>query len=356
MKKMMILMLTGLVLGSIASFMSTNCVAAEAAKPITLKFSSPLAESSWFGQNHKWFCDELEKRTDGRIKIQIFWMQSLSKHKDALPALQSGFVDMAHTSAISHPSSFPLFMILESMCNSREDYAAAILACIETATNEPNLKAEFEKLKVVPIIPWHSGALHLGFKKCIGSLKDLKGMSIRPVGGVRAEYLKLLGANPVDIPPIDLYEAIDRGTIQGLEISYGLAFALKLYEPLKCVYLNNSGASVGSFILMNSDVFKRLPRDVQEIIPKLRSEYAVRLGQGLMDYDAEMAREWETKHGLTRKYPTPEEQKLLLETGQKANETLVKQQESGGHTAAGKVLNFYMNALKKYEDERAKKK
>ena len=53
----------------------------------------------------------------------------------------------------------------------------------------------------------------MGFKKCINSVKELRGMSVRTMGGVRAEFLKQLGANPVNLVITDVYEAVDRGMI-----------------------------------------------------------------------------------------------------------------------------------------------
>jgi len=38
--------------------------------------------------------------------------------------------------------------------------------------------------------------------------------------------------------------------------------------------------------------------------------------------------------------PSPEDEKILFEAGRKANEIFIKQQESAGHTAAGKVLQL----------------
>jgi TRAP-type transport system periplasmic protein len=358
MKKMMILILAGLVSGFVMTVVSTTCMAAEEVKPITLKWSSPLTENSWYGQQHKWWANEVEKRTGGKVKFQIYWMDSLTKIKDALPAVQNRFVDMAQIVGSYHPSNFPLLMMTDAIFNSREDYVAAILAFTETITSEPNLKASIESQKVVPLFPWHGGALHLGTKKCMNSLKDLKGKSIRCMGGLRTEFYKELGGKPVFISWSEMYEALDRGTIDVIgdfPIGTGILI-LKLQEVAKCIYMIHSGAPLTTFIFMNADVFKGLPKDVQDVMINLRREYGIRYGEGLMDLEAKLLKESEEKYGVTLKYPSPEDQKMLLEAGRKANEAFIKQQESSGHTAAGKVMSFYMDALKKYENERAKKK
>lgn len=357
MKKMIVLILTGLVLVCITNTTWTTCMAAEQAKPITLTFSIPAPETSWVADHFKWWVNEFERRAGDRVKIQKFWMESLTKHKDNLSAVKNRFTDIAWVTNTYHPSDFPFFMMVDGVYNTHEDYVAAILACVDTVENEPNVKAELEKQKVVHLFPWHGGAWQIVTKKCLNSIKDLKGMTIRTVGGIRSEFYKQLGASPVPLSAPESYEALDRGTVEasgdgGIVVMH----MFKLQQIVKCVYMINSGTQVGSAALMNIDVFKSLPKDVQEIVPKLRRESAVRLAQSQMEMEAGMRKEWETKYGVTFKYPSEEDQKILVEAGRKANEAFVKQQESRGHQEAGKVLNFYMNALKKYEDERAKKK
>jgi TRAP-type C4-dicarboxylate transport system substrate-binding protein len=65
------------------------------AAEITLNLGHPFPEklvtlTSW----EKWFAQEIEKRTDGRVKIKIFWAQSLGKTSDLPDLVQSGGVDM----------------------------------------------------------------------------------------------------------------------------------------------------------------------------------------------------------------------------------------------------------------------
>ena len=65
----------------------------------TWKMSTPTGEKSWFGDLHKWWGSEVEKRSGGKIKIQYFWSDSLVKWADALPGIQSGVADLAWISS-----------------------------------------------------------------------------------------------------------------------------------------------------------------------------------------------------------------------------------------------------------------
>jgi TRAP-type C4-dicarboxylate transport system substrate-binding protein len=353
----MVLILAGLVLGGAAALLSTTSMAAEQAKPIILTWSAPQPEIGFLGDQYKWYANEFEKRAGGRVRIKIHWDQSLAKYKDALPAVQNRTADIAFLGANYHLSQLPLYAMIDTIYNCHEDYVAATLASIDTAENEPNVKAELERQKIVLVAPYLGGALQMGFKKCINSLQDVKGMAIRTQGGIRAEFLRQLGANPVPMVSTDMYEALRKGTIDAwADGGIMPAHSHKIPEVAKCIYMINSGTPAAFGVFMNLDVFKSLPKDIQEMISKLNREFGVRYAEALMEVEPKLLQENEKKHDLKIMYPSPEDQNILFEAGRKANEIFVKQQESAGHTAAADVVSFYSNRLKKYEDERTKKK
>jgi TRAP-type C4-dicarboxylate transport system substrate-binding protein len=238
----------------------------------------------------------------------------------------------------------------------RKDYFAAFLALIDTVDKEPNLKAEMERESIILICPHISGQMQIASKKPVDSAKDLKGKTIRTYGGGRGKYLEAFGLNPIFMSYSEIYEALDRGTIDAAEMVMMLSQTFKHYEVAKYVYMTNAGGALASGVYMNRKVFNKFPKDIQEMFIKLRLEYSERYANGTQDLEVGFYRDWETKHGIKIVYPSPEDQKALNEAGQKATDFILKQQESGGHKGARKVWDYYMTALKKYEDQRAKKK
>jgi len=341
---------------------STACMAQEL-KPMTLKMANVVAENSWFGKQHKWWAGEVEKRTGGKIKVQIFWMESLVKWKDALPGIQSGMADAVWVSSTYFPSQLPRYLMLDNLFNFGDDYVSAVLALIDTVDNEPNLKAEMEKEDIILICPHISGHAPIGTKKCLNSVRDLKGKSLRTYGGVRTQFYTNLGANPIFMSFSDLYEAMDRGTIDVIgDMAVVLSDAFKLYEVVKCMYANNPpgqtgpGGAIASGFYMTRKRFNGFPKDTQKMFLDLRKEYGIRYAQTLMDDEEATRNVWRTKHGVTFKNASTEDQKFILEAGNRANEEMFKKQESGGHKGVREVWDYYLKARKKHETERAKKK
>lgn len=348
----------GVALGVIfvMALLSTLCTAAEPFKPVTLKYSTYVTQTSWHGELHQWWANEVDKRTGGKVKIKTFWMESLTKHKDGLPSVQSGMTDLTWLSSTYHPSQLPLFLILDNPFNFGNDYVASILAIYETMDKEPNLKAELERENIIQMMPHISGHTQLASKKCFDSIADLKGKTLRTYGGGRAKYYENLGANPIFMPYPEIYEAVDRGTISAYDCAVVLSHGFKHYEVTKCILLINGGGALASGVFMNLKTFKTLPRDIQKTLLDLKKEYGMKMAQKQMDDEAKYFNEWNTKYNVAIKPLSPEDQKINIEAGKKAQEYTLKKQESEGHGAVRKVWDYYMAARKKYEDERAKKK
>lgn len=331
-------------------------------KPQNWKMANVVPEGSWFGRQHKWWVAEAEKRSGDKIKVQIFWLEQLAKWKDALPAIQSGVADMAWVSSTYFPSQFPGYLMLDNLFNFGDDYVAAVLALIDTAENEPVLRAELAKADIILLMPHISGHAPIGTKTELKSIKDLKGKSLRTYGGVRTQFYTNIGANPIFMSFADMYEAMNRGTVDALgDMAIVLANAFKHYEVVKAVYtnapagVNGNGGALASGFYMSQKKFNALPKDQQKMLLDLRREYGIRYAQTLMDDEATIRKEWQTKHGVKFLSPSAEDAKFIQEAGNRANEEMFKKQEADGHKNVRQVWAYYLKARQKHEAERKKK-
>lgn len=232
------------------TLLTIPCFAQEKSfKPITLKSAHFVTQTSFAGRLHQAWADDLEKRTGGRVKIQIFWMGSLAKFEDMLQTIQSGVADIGNISCQYSPSQFPLHLLLDMPYNVGEDYYASLMANRETQQKEPNLRAEIEKAGIISVYPHMSGQIMIGTKKCPESIKSLKGKTIRTLGAARIKWMIELGLNPVTMAFSDIYEAISRGTIDAAEMVFDLGEVFKLYEVVKCITPTNAGNIIALVVL-----------------------------------------------------------------------------------------------------------
>ncbi len=207
--------------------------------------------------------------------------------------------DLAWVSSTYFPSQLPGYLMLDNLFNFGDDYVAAVLAAIDTVDNEPNLKAELAKVDIILLMPHISGHAPIGTKTELKSIKDLKGKSLRTYGGVRTQFYTNIGGNPIFMSFADMYEAMNRGTVDALgDMAIVLANAFKHYEVVKAVYtnappgVNGNGGALASGFYMSQKKFNALPKDTQKMLLDLRREYGMRYAQTLMDDESTIRKEW----------------------------------------------------------------
>jgi TRAP-type C4-dicarboxylate transport system substrate-binding protein len=305
------------------------------------------------GQHYQWWANEVEKRTKGRYKVQMYWMQSLAKQTDALPALQSGLCDITFISANYFVSNFPLFIALDLPGNGGKDYLAPVQALMDSVDNQPALKAELDKQKVVLMVPYTSGLMQFGFKTRPEGLKDLKGKTIRSVGTGVSKYLENLGANPVFMSYNDIYEAIDRGTIGGSSISMIMSDALKHSEIMKGVLMGNYAVSLAVGVYINQDVYKKMPPDVQKILMDLRTELGIRFATAIKDFEAKIYRNW-MDDGVSVITLSADDRKINDKAIKDARDFLLDDYAKKTPEIRN-VWDYYSKAVSKFEAANAKK-
>jgi TRAP-type C4-dicarboxylate transport system substrate-binding protein len=328
----------------------------------TWKVAVPTGERSWFGGLHKWWGSEIEKRSEGKIKIQFFWSDSLVKWGDALPGIQSGVADMAWISSSYHPAQLPNYMALDHMFNYGEDYVAAVKAALDAMDNQPDLKAELAKNDIVPMMSHISGLAPVGTKTPLTNMDVLKGKTLRTYGGARTEFYKGLGWNPVFMVFPDMYPAMDRGTIDAMgELVILLSDVFKLNEVIKNVHMMNppgikgNGGVVGSAFFMSGKKFRSLPPATQKMLVDLRNEYGVRYATELMKAEEQIKKKWVDNNKITFAYSTPADEQRIAQAGAAANEVYFKKLEGEGAANVRKVVAYYTDSRKKLEAAAPKK-
>lgn len=316
-------------------------------KAKTLTFSSPVPEQSFVGQQQQWWADEVEKRTDGRIKIRFYWMGSLIEWKEAFQGVSAGMCDIATPCSTYNPSDFPLYMVLDMPYNGK-DYWAAMMAANEAFENQPDLNAEMEKNGIKIIANWMSGHFYLGVSKPTKSLADLKGKAIRSYGGARVKWMEKIGINPVFMDYAAIYEAMDRGSLQGAEMVMVLSDAFKHQEVTSDLFIEKTGFVLTCATAINLKVWNSLSADIQKIILDLREDYAAHYAKELSTREAELIEKWK-KEGVNVKELSAEDKEISRKAAREAQEYFLEKQESSGHPARA-VWEYYTNARDKYEE------
>lgn len=107
------------------------------------------------------------------------------------------------------------------------------------------------------------------------SYDDLGGLKFRVSGKIPAKAIELLGGTPVSLAPGEMYEALQRGTVDGLVTTWAGFEPYKLAE-VTTTHLEVPLGGIPSMHFMSKKKFESLPKDVQDVIRANSGEEASR--------------------------------------------------------------------------------
>lgn len=163
-----------------------------------------------------------------------------------------------------------------------------------------------QKNGIRPILVFSNPAFQIWtVKKQIKKVADIKGVKIGSTGGVQDLIIRSWGAVPVQIPMPDVYEALQRGTLDGKLISAASVHAYKLEEVCKYeIGVDVDGGALGYVI--NEKFWQSLPDDIKTAMKRTSDEAVERLGK-ILDREAKQWKNEFVKKGISMYEPTSEE-------------------------------------------------
>jgi TRAP-type transport system periplasmic protein len=244
-------------------------------KGITLRYSTFFPVSHPNAAISDQWCKEVEKRTNGKVKVRHYAGATLTSPQQTYDSILSGVVDIGNCVLGYTMGKFPLSEILDYPLG----YPSGLVAT--RLTNEFYNKFKPKEFNDVKVLYFHAqgpGILHTT-KKPVNTLEDLKGMKIRTFGS-NASFMSLLGGSPVAMPMGDAYDALSKGVADGLMCGYEALKGWKLGEVVKYSTENYGTAYTATFIVaMNKNKWNSLPPDVQKTIEAINAEWIEKQGK-----------------------------------------------------------------------------
>ena len=243
-----------------------------AEKVTTLKLSSFLPETGTEGMLGKWWGTELEKRSNGRVKVQYFFAEALVKTMDSLPAVSSGIADVQFFAAGYFPTQMALSGVSDLIFQTQSNWVSA-KAYNEMAEAYPPFQKMMKDNNIKLVSIWPASEVVMISAKPIKTLDDLKGKKIRAMG-LMNKAMKMLGATPVAMPLPEVYEALERGTIDAVTgLPYHLVVAFKMHEAAKNLINPGLGCYASGGYFMNLNTWSKFPDDIKKIVTQLSQEF-----------------------------------------------------------------------------------
>ena len=229
------------------------------------------------------WCQEVNKRTDGRVQIDYFAGGTLTKAQQNYDGVVNGLSDIGFSVLAYTRGRFPVMAAVDLPLGYK---SGKVATQVINAVYQKFMPKELQDTQVM-YLHAHGPGLVNTKDKPVRKLEDMKGLKFR-AHGTSAEVVQALGGTPVPKPMPETYEMLQKGVVDGAMYPMESDKGWKLGEVTKYCTLDFGAAyTTGFYVVMNKDKWNSLPPDIQKIIMQINEEWAPKHGQAWDDSDEE---------------------------------------------------------------------
>lgn len=255
------------------------------------------------------FADRINKATGGQVEIIL--NDSLVKGTQLAQSVRDGRVQLSTILAGYYSATNPEFGLaqLPGLMNNLGDFKKVFYGFWRSDMNRI-----FKEKYNSKVLCWGLFApQNLISTKPINTVAEFKGKKIRVHNIETATLVAALGAKPTPMPASEVLPALQRGIIEGVFTSSAWAYGQAFYSVAKNVTLWPISTILPFPIVINNDVWEKLPKDQQDKIVaasiKLEEEaFAVYVSKMFS-----LPKQWASK-GVTYTVAPEDQIKLLFQT------------------------------------------
>ncbi|MFL6692616.1 MAG: TRAP transporter substrate-binding protein [Ramlibacter sp.] len=233
-------------------------------KPRLIRFGYGLNEQSNQGRAAKFFAEQVEKASGGKMKVRAVGAAALGPDTQMQQALIGGAQEMmvgSTATLVGITKEMALWDTPFLFNNARE--ADAVL-------DGPIGTKVIDKLQpkgLVGLAYWENGFRNLtNSKRPVTKMEDLDGIKLRVMqNNVYLDSFRSLGANAVPLPFSELFSALETRTVDGQENPYNTILSSKFYEVQKYLSVTNHVYSPW-IVLVSRKWWDGLSKDEQKVL------------------------------------------------------------------------------------------
>ncbi|GHU36158.1 transporter [Betaproteobacteria bacterium] len=285
-------------------------IPAVAATPVTWKVVTDLRTSRQFTEKWKFFAEEMKKRTNGEVVVEVFSLPELNLNgQELVRMLNSNLLDVAEVITGYVSGEVPILEGVQLVGTFRdyehnhEGYKAFM----------PIVQDKYSKIiGGIPVGTFAFATMQIWSRFPMNTLADLKGKKIRVFSVSQADYINALGGEAVFIPLSDIYVSLERGLVDGCITGPAAGAGMKLWEVTKHVIDLRLGAGAG-FIVISRKSYAALSEKNKAVFDQLAKEID-KIGWSIGKKDNDEGLEQAAAHGMTVLHSAkPEWQERLQE-------------------------------------------
>lgn len=238
-------------------------------KTYVFKYAHTQSPSHPRSVSMDFFKEKLEKASNGRIKVELFYNGVLGTEAEVLDMIKLGTVQGSRGGLFERANIKFLIYTLPFMFNNTDQVEAVMFGPVGQKINEGALANGI-------YIP--ATGVAGGFRNITNNLRpiktvaDLAGLKMRtPPIDMTIKTFNAIGANPQQVAYTETYMALKTGVVDGQENPFSNTADMKFYEAQKYLSLVNWQIHPDPFYV-NPAWYNALPQDLKDIFDAVSLE------------------------------------------------------------------------------------
>lgn len=235
-------------------------------KTFVLKIGTVVTEQDPMVEGLKELQKNIEQRTKGKLKIELYPSSSLGSDEDLLEQAQA--IVGANVGILTDGGRYsyyePLFGIFTGPY-LLDTYEEVQKLSRSKSLQEVSQSLEEKGIKILAF-NYFQGTRHLFTQKKITSSQDLQGLRVRvPSAPIMMKSLEAMGANPTVLSWSEVYLGLQHKVIDGAEAQVSAAVGAHLYETTS--YVTKTGHfQLLAGLSVSKNWFDKLPEELKTIL------------------------------------------------------------------------------------------
>ena len=281
------------------------------AEPISLKFATPTPAAS--ATNIRLlapWAEEVSKASPEVLEVKVFPGGAIANFANVWDRTVNAVADIGWGGHGYYPSQFPKSFVAMLPFESRSsaEAAGALWALYEKGL----VAEEYQTVKLLGLGDFPNVSLHS--RKPITSVADMRGVKIVALSRTVGQAVEKLGASPIVLQFSEVYQALQRGTVDAVAGGWPTVPALNLTEVTTHHVVMSLGTEA-MFLVMNRDAYGRLPEAARAPLDKLSNASFVKRATAVFDaFDTEASANVTKQQGQTVAAVPPAEEARWKET------------------------------------------
>lgn len=275
------------------------------ADPILLKFGNPGSPQGHVSRKIiAPFAEQMTRDSNGTVEFKLYSGPSLGAFPVIYDRVINGVADLSFGLLGPISSQFPKTMVASLPFETPNGTAGSL--ALWRLYEQGAIADEWQRVKPLVTMVFPSALFHT--RKSIHNLADVQGLKFSVQSRLLAECIQSLGGAPITLAVTDLYQALQRSTVDVVTIGWPATASYKLAEVSNYHLAVPIGGEI-TWIAMNKNAYAKLPAPGRAAVDKnIGDAFAKHVGQILDQVDEEESAKTRAMAGQTLARLAPEEE------------------------------------------------